>query len=225
MSTISPAATPANTDRRSARKAANPQAMAPRRMLSGTLASVPGGSRMSLAITPASTAIATARAQTKNSESSSIPRTTRRPSMRQNSLGRQPTRRRRAMARGAGCGRGEGAHRRGGRGSWPRPAPAADTVGPRSRHDSGPEQIEPGLPGGEHRPEHDAEHQRQPIRDETAVARGRDQERHGREEEQAPGHYRRNRAGEIEPENGAAMRGKKKSNPKPVAEGKANAPR
>src|SRR6476661_6931644 len=50
MRTTSPAITPANTDRRTARNATKPQAMAPRRMPGGTAASVPGGSMTILAI-------------------------------------------------------------------------------------------------------------------------------------------------------------------------------
>jgi hypothetical protein len=91
MSTTSPATTPANTDRRTITNAASPQMMAARRMTSGTPASVPGGNKMILAMTPASTAIATARTHMNSSDSSATPRATTSPSMRQISLGRKPT--------------------------------------------------------------------------------------------------------------------------------------
>ena len=91
MSTTSPATTPANTDRRTITNAANPQTMAMRRMTSGTLASVPGGNRMILAMTPASTAIATARTHMNSSDSSATPRAATSPNTRQISLGRKPT--------------------------------------------------------------------------------------------------------------------------------------
>ncbi len=66
-----------------------PQAIAPSRTGRGTAASAPGGRRTILAMTPASTAVATARAHMNNSDSSSIPRAATRPSMRQISLGRK----------------------------------------------------------------------------------------------------------------------------------------
>jgi len=91
VSTTSPATTPANTDRRTKRNAANPPTMAQSRITSGTLASVPGGNRMILAMTPASTAIATARTHMNSSDSSAMPRAATSPSTRQISLGRKPT--------------------------------------------------------------------------------------------------------------------------------------
>src|SRR6516164_9125307 len=182
VSTTSPATTPANTDRRTITNAANPPTMAQSRMTSGTLASVPGGNRMILAMTPASTAIATARTHMNSSDSSAMPRAV--------------TSRARARFHWAGSRPAPAAYRHEARSSE-RLAQAVDTVGERSGHDPGPEQIKSDLPRGHERPEHEPEHERQPVRHETAVARGGDQEGYGREEEEPRGQEWRQRGGEV----------------------------
>jgi hypothetical protein len=53
---------------------------------------VPGAKNISFATTAASTAVAIARTQTISSEPSSMPRASTKPSPRQISLGRKPTR-------------------------------------------------------------------------------------------------------------------------------------
>ena len=86
--TASPASTPTNTERLTARKARNPQTAAPTRTPSGMPASAPAENRISLAMTPARIAVATARDHTTISESSLSPRASTRPSTRQISFGR-----------------------------------------------------------------------------------------------------------------------------------------
>ena len=77
-STASPTSTPANTERRTSRNAAKPSDRgADAARTAGSVASAPGVNEISLAITPASIAVATARTQTMISESSSRPRTRR----------------------------------------------------------------------------------------------------------------------------------------------------
>jgi hypothetical protein len=81
-----------NTERLMQTKAAKPHAAAATRTASGMLSSVPLGKRISLAITAARIAVATARDQTTISESSLSPRATTSPSARQISFGKNPTR-------------------------------------------------------------------------------------------------------------------------------------
>ena len=69
-----------------------PTATAPSRAASGSVASGPGGVRISCEITPASTAVATALTHISSSEPSSRLREATMPSSRQNSFGRNPTR-------------------------------------------------------------------------------------------------------------------------------------
>jgi hypothetical protein len=84
--------TAANTERLMQMKATNPHAAAAMRTASGMLSRVPLGKKMSLAMTAARIAVATARDQTTISESSLSPRASTSPSARQISLGRNPTR-------------------------------------------------------------------------------------------------------------------------------------
>ena len=73
------------------RNPAKPSASAARRTGVGMLASAPGGTSTMRAITPPSTAVATARTHTTTGAVSSSPRASTMPSQRQISLGRKPT--------------------------------------------------------------------------------------------------------------------------------------
>lgn len=72
------------------KNAAAPKATAPSRSQSGELVSVPVGKKIILAMTAATSAVATARTQFKSSERSSMRLPTRTPAQRQKSVASQP---------------------------------------------------------------------------------------------------------------------------------------